>query len=72
MSTPNLPQVSEVFKWRPGWIVDPVPWWLLSHLNKEVLVELSRIHLEHEKAVNAAYGQYLNQVQAVLQKSLGK
>lgn len=72
MSTPNFPQISEFFRWRPGPIGDPVPWWLLSQLNKETLVELSRVHIDHEKAMNAAYGQYLNQIHAVLQKSIGK
>jgi len=72
MSTPNIPQVPEIFRWRPGPIGDPVPWWLVSHLGKEVLVELGRIQLDYEKAVNAAYGQYIANVQGALQKSLGR
>jgi hypothetical protein len=72
MSTPNFPQISEVLRWRPGPIGDPVPWWLVSQLSKETLVELSRVQIEHEKAMNAAYGQYLNNIQAVLQKSGGR
>jgi hypothetical protein len=70
MSTPNIPQISEFFRWRPGPIGDPVPWWIISQLGKETLAELAKIQLEHEKAMNAAYGQYLNNVQAALQKSI--
>lgn len=72
MTTPNSPQISEVFRWRPGPIGDPVPWWLVSQLSKEVLLELSRVQIEHEKAMNTAYGQYLNNIQGVLQKSAGR
>lgn len=72
MSTPNIPQISELFRWRPWPIGDPVPWWVISQLSKETLVELSRIQLEHEKAINTAYGQYLNSVQGVLQKAGGR
>ncbi|HEV2297985.1 MAG TPA: hypothetical protein VGR72_05665 [Candidatus Acidoferrales bacterium] len=72
MSTPNLPHISEQFRWRPGPIGDPVPWWLVSQLTKEATVELARVQLEYEKAVNAAYGQYIANVQGVLQKSMGR
>ena len=69
MTNPNAPQISEFFRWRPGPIGDPVPWWLISQLSKESLVELSRIQLEYEKVVNTAYGQYINNIQAALQKT---
>ena len=72
MSAPNFPQISEPFRWRPGPIGDPVPWWLVSQLSKEVLVELGRAQLEYEKAVNTAYGHYITSVQGILQKSAGR
>jgi hypothetical protein len=71
MSTPNIPHIPEMFRWRPGPIFDPGPW-VMSQLSKEVLVELARVQLENEKAANAAYGQYITNVQGVLQKSLGR
>jgi hypothetical protein len=69
MSTPNLPHVSEFFRWRPGPIGDPVPPWLLPQLSKEVLVELAKVQLDYEKAVNVALGQYIGGVQNVLAKA---
>ncbi len=72
MSTPNFPQASEVLRWRPGHIGDPIPWPLLNQLSKESLVELARVQLEHEKALAAAYGTYVTNLQGVLQKSIGR
>jgi hypothetical protein len=72
MSTPQIPQIPqlhEAFRFRPWPIGDPVPWWLLSYLSKEVIFELARVQLEYEKAANAAYGTYINGVQNVLQKA---
>lgn len=72
MSTPQIAQIPEVLGWRPGPIGDPVPWWLVSQLSKEVLVELGRAQLEYQKAINTATAQYITNVQGVLQKSAGR
>ncbi|HME11250.1 MAG TPA: hypothetical protein VKF79_00205 [Candidatus Acidoferrum sp.] len=71
MGNPDITNISEVLRWRPGPIGDPVPWWLFSQLSRETLVELSKVQLEHEKAVNVAMGNYIAGVQAVMAKAGG-
>ena len=69
---PQIPQIHEALQFRPWQIGDPVPWWLLSHLSKDTLVDLAKVQLEHQKAANTAYANYLNGVQNVLQKAGGR
>ena len=79
-NVPQDPIPSRIFGWHPWPIGDPIgpgldPWLyqqLVPQLSKEVLVEMGRIQLEYVKAVNAAYGNYLTNVQTALQKSLGR
>jgi len=58
MSTPPLTQIPESLRFRLAPHGDP-PSWVLSHLTKEQLVQIYRIQLEYEKAVNAAQGKLL-------------
>jgi hypothetical protein len=60
-------ELSELLRFDPGWIKDPVPWpFLIPHLDKQQIFEAARIHLEYQKAVQAAYTKALGQFENVL------
>ena len=63
-------ELSEFLRFDPGWVKDPVPW-LIPHLDKQQIFEAARIHLEFQKAVQAAYTKALGQFENVL-KSAGR
>jgi len=55
MSTPPVP---EQLRFRPGPHGDP-PSWVLSHLNREQLLQIYKAQLDYEKAVAAAHSKLL-------------
>ena len=63
---PHKVELSEVLRFDPGWIKDPVPW-LLPYLDKERIFQTARIQLEYQRAVQEAYGKALEQFASVLQ-----
>jgi hypothetical protein len=69
MAIPKV-ELSELLRFDPGWIKDPVPW-LLPYLDKEQIVKTARIQLEFQRAVQAAYGKALEQFEGVL-KTAGR
>ncbi|HEX9927632.1 MAG TPA: hypothetical protein VGB02_03700 [Pyrinomonadaceae bacterium] len=48
---PREAQITELLKWDPDWVADPVPPWLLIGLDKAILRELALISLERQKAI---------------------
>ena len=58
-------ELSHILRFDPGWFTDPVPW-LLEHLDKAQLLQVARIKVELQKAVQAAYGKALDQYENVL------
>jgi hypothetical protein len=53
----------DVLQFHPRWWVDPVPPWLFQHLDREQVIELTRIKLEqHVKVLEA----HLTETQAQL------
>lgn len=36
----------ELLRFNPRWWWDPVPDWIIRHLDREILVDLAAIHLE--------------------------
>jgi hypothetical protein len=56
MTTPPRPtDLSELLHFRPGIIADPVPWWILQHLDKSKINELAKISLQRQKEELAAH-----------------
>ena len=64
MSTPAA-QIPEALRIRLIPHGDP-PSWLLGHLNREQLVQIYRLQLDYERALNAAQGKFLDGVAAAL------
>jgi len=58
-------ELSEALRFDPGWIKDPVPW-LIPYLDKEQILQIARIHLDLQKAVQGAYTKALGQFESVL------
>jgi len=58
MNNPQNPQVPESLAIRLRPKGDP-PSWLISRLNPEQLVQIYRLELEYEKAVNVAQTKFL-------------
>lgn len=56
---------------RPEWVFDPVPWPLLQFLDREVIFELARIHLDARKAILAIETKAIDQAQDVLKRAAG-
>ena len=53
----------------PEWHIDPVPWWALRHLDKQIVLELARVHLDARKAILAIESKALDEAQSILQRS---
>jgi hypothetical protein len=47
-------ELSEMLRFDPGWIKDPVPW-LIPYLDKEQIIQTARIQIEFQRAVQAAH-----------------
>ena len=55
-------ELFELLQFRPHPIGDPVPWILIEQLDKSQLVQIARIQLDYQIAVNQAYGNAIQQV----------
>jgi hypothetical protein len=61
-------EMSELLRFRVNPIFDPVPWPILQYLEKEQLLEVARIQLEYQLAVNEAQGKAMEQVKGMLER----
>ena len=55
-------EMSELLRFRPNPIFDPVPWILIEQLEREQIMQIGRIQLEFQTVVNEAYGKAIQQV----------
>lgn len=55
-------EMSELLRFRPNPIFDPVPWILVEQLEREQLIQIARIQLNYQIAINEAYGKAIQQV----------
>ncbi len=55
-------EMSELLRFRPFPHGDPVPWILIEQLEREQLLEIAKIQLEYQTAINEAYGKALQRV----------
>jgi hypothetical protein len=55
-------EMSELLRFRPNPIFDPVPWILVEQLEREQLIQIARIQLEYQIRINEAYGKAIQQV----------
>ena len=39
-------QLADIFEFRPKWWWDPVPDWVITHLDQRVVLEISKVVLE--------------------------
>jgi len=62
----NTPSVLE---FNPGWIKDPVPWWLISHLDKNSLVQLAQVQLQLQQVVLESQLKAVQQAQQIIAKA---
>ena len=58
-----------VLEFNPGWIKDPVPWWLVSQLDKNTLVQLANVQIQHEVNVLESQLKAVQQVQQIIAKA---
>ena len=68
MSTP-MDRFPEPLKFHPEWWIDPVPWWFLTHLDKNILRELTVISIERQKETLAAQTKALDRAMAAIGKA---
>jgi hypothetical protein len=52
--TDSLTQLNEQLIFNPNIVADPVPPWLMTHLDKSQLVKLGQISLQRQKAIFTA------------------
>jgi hypothetical protein len=52
-------------KFDPDWVKDDPPW-VLEYLDKVQAIQIARIKIEFQRAVNAAYGKALEQIEGVI------
>lgn len=64
-------ELSERLHFNP-WIHGDPPPWVLEYLDKEQIFKAARIQLEFQRAVQAAYGNALQQFEGVLKSSGGR
>lgn len=62
----NTPSVLE---FNPGWIKDPVPWWLISQLDKGSLVQLAQVQLQLQQTVLESQLKAVQQAQQIIAKA---
>jgi hypothetical protein len=60
---------SELLHFNPKWWVDPVPWWFVNQLDKNVLRDLAVIQLEVQREVLAIQSKALERTLAVIAKA---
>ena len=48
---PGRPELAEPFQFHPKWWWDPVPPWLFQYLEKELVVEVAKVHLDYQRVV---------------------
>jgi hypothetical protein len=58
-------ELSEMLRFDPGWIKDPVPW-LIPYLDKEQIIQTARIQIEFQRAVQAAHSKALQEFESIL------
>jgi len=46
-----MADLSEILRFRPWWLPDPAPPWLLNQLEKSQLIELAKISVELNQVV---------------------
>ena len=63
--------IPDVLQFRPRWWWDPVPPWLVTQLDKGILIELARVQLHLQKEVLAAEQKALDASLQVLGKARG-
>jgi hypothetical protein len=66
---PASPDLRAQLAFRPEWVFDPVPWPLLQYLDKQIIFELARIHLDARKAILAVETKAIDEAQAVLKRA---
>jgi hypothetical protein len=66
---PAAPDLRSQLAFRPEWVFDPVPWPLLQFLDKQIIFELARIHLDARKAILAVETKAIDEAQAVLKRA---
>jgi hypothetical protein len=66
---PTSPDLRAQLAFRPEWVFDPVPWPLLQFLDKQIIFELARIHLDARKAILAVETKAIDEAQAVLKRA---
>ena len=62
----NTPSILE---FNPGWIKDPVPWWLVSQLDKNSLVQLAQVQLQLQQVMLQSQLKAVQQAQEIIAKA---
>lgn len=68
MADQSADKFSELLHFHPKWWVDPVPWWFVNQLDKNVLRDLAVIQLEVQREVLAVQSKGLERTLAVISK----
>ncbi|MCW3473412.1 hypothetical protein [Limobrevibacterium gyesilva] len=72
MRKPEAAQaLPEVLQFNPRWWWDPVPWWIIQELDKNVLTQLATIHLQLQKDILAAQTKSIDASMKVLSQQRG-
>lgn len=63
-------QLAAPLRFDPGHVTDPVPDWILRHLDVEVIADLARIHFDARRIAINAELEVLDRVQEVVGQGL--
>lgn len=66
-----IDSIPDVLQFRPRWWWDPAPPWLVTQLDKNILIELARVQMQLQKEVLAAEQKAIDASLAVLGKARG-
>jgi hypothetical protein len=66
MSSPTTNLLSKDLEFRHRWIYDPIPPWILSIVDKQVLVQLAGIQLDLQRSIMQAQIKALDATEAAL------
>ncbi len=53
----------------PGWVFDPAPWWVLQYLDRQIVLELARVHFDARKAILAVESKAIDEAQSILKRA---
>ena len=62
-------QSEQLLSFQPRWWWDPVPPWIVDHLDKQILVELAGIHAQHQVNVLQSQLEAAQRAAEVMQKA---